>query len=583
MAVATTIALYTTTTHSSYGSLDYFEHQQQQRSSSSPSSLFSSSPDDLTPLRNAGDHFFHQSPVSVINGCYGTRKLLFKRFVTHVFGTCVSNSTSSLNDDDDDELMFSMDDDDDSNYENEMLLDAQLKYNVFNDDLVVKAFYQAAKAHKGQMRASGDPYLVHCVETAGLLATIGANAVVVAAGLLHDTIDDSFMSYEYILDTFGAGLADLVKGVSRLSELSKLARESNTATKIAEADRMHTMFLGMVDARAVLIKLADRLHNMMTLDALPLSKQYRFAKETMEIFAPLANRLGIVSWKEQLENLCFKYINPERYTDLSSQLLKSFNEAMVNSAAEKLEEALKDGSVCYHVLYGRHKSLYSVHCKMLKKKLSMDEIHDVHGLRLIVENKEDCYKALKVVHGLWSQVPGKFKDYINQPKCNGYRSLHTVVMGEGLVPLEVQIRTKEMHSQAEFGFAAHWRYKEGDCMHSSFVLQMVEWARWVVTWQCETMMKDQSGISFADVMKPPCKFPFHSEDCPHSYKPSCVSDGPVFVIVMENDEMSVQEFPANATVKDVLDRAGEGSYRWSPYGFSVKQELIAKLNHEAVS
>lgn len=168
----------------------------------------------------------------------------------------------------------------------------------------------------------------------------------------------------------------------------------------------------------------------------------------------------------------------------------------------------------------------------------MGEIHDVHGLRLIVENEEDCYKALKVVHGLWSEVPGKFKDYISQPKCNGYRSLHTVVTGEGLVPLEVQIRTKEMHSQAEFGFAAHWRYKEGDCMHSSFVLQMVEWARWVVTWQCETMIKDQSGISYADVMKPPCKFPFHSEDCPHSYKPSCVSDGPVFVIVIENDKVS---------------------------------------------
>lgn len=154
--------------------------------------------------------------------------------------------------------------------------------------------------------------------------------------------------------------------MSKLSQLSKLARESNTATKTIEADRMHTMFLAMADARAVLIKLADRLHNMMTLDALPLCKQYRFAKETMEIFAPLANRLGIVRWKEQLENLCFKYINPEQYKDLSSQLLKSFNEAMVSSAAEKLEKALKDESISYHVLYGRHKSLYSVHCKMLK-------------------------------------------------------------------------------------------------------------------------------------------------------------------------------------------------------------------------
>lgn len=154
--------------------------------------------------------------------------------------------------------------------------------------------------------------------------------------------------------------------MSKLSQMSKLARESNTATKTVEADRMHTMFLAMADARAVLVKLADRLHNMMTLDALPLCTRYRFAKETMEIFAPLANRMGIVSWKEQLENLSFKYINPNRYNDLSSQLMKSFNDTMVTSAAEKLEQALKDGSISYHVLYGRHKSLYSIHCKMLK-------------------------------------------------------------------------------------------------------------------------------------------------------------------------------------------------------------------------
>ncbi|KAI3759788.1 hypothetical protein L6452_07846 [Arctium lappa] len=585
---------------------------------SSSSSFSSGGAEDLSSLRGGEelsnsfsysafgsclkrDHF-HQSPVSVIQGPVslsstpsmifsperdgsvrvGTRRL-FKGFVTHALGSCVDYSPSfHLRDTLAEELTFIMDDNNmkEQNpepYAKEMLLAAQLRHDIFNDELVIKAFYEAAKAHKGQMRASGDPYLQHCVETAGLLATIGANAMVVAAGLLHDTLDDSFMSYDYILQTFGAGLADLVEGVSKLSQMSKLARESNTATKTVEADRMHTMFLAMADARAVLIKLADRLHNMMTLDALPLCKQHRFAKETMEIFAPLANRLGIVSWKEQLENLCFKYINPEQYKDLSSQLLKSFNEAMIPSAVERLEQALKDGSISYHVLYGRHKSLYSIHSKMLKKKLSMNEIHDIHGLRLIVENVEDCYKALQLVHQLWSEVPGKFKDYINQPKCNGYRSLHTVVMGEGLVPLEVQIRTKEMHSQAEFGFAAHWRYKEGDCMHSLFVLQMVEWARWVVTWQCETMMKDQSRIGYTDAMKPPCKFPFHSEDCPHSYKPSCGSVGPVFVIVIENDKMSVQEFPANSTLKDVVTRA---SQVWSPYGFSVKQELMPKLNHK---
>ncbi|RVW52200.1 putative GTP diphosphokinase RSH3, chloroplastic [Vitis vinifera] len=409
------------------------------------------------------------------------------------------------------------------------------------------------------------------------------NSTVVVSGLLHDTLDDSFMSYDDIFGTFGAGVADLVEGVSKLSQLSKLARDNNTASKTVEADRLHTMFLAMADARAVLIKLADRLHNMMTLDALPLGKQQRFAKETLEIFVPLANRLGISTWKEQLENLCFKHLNPDQHKELSSKLVKSFDEAMITSAKEKLEPALKDEAISYHVLSGRHKSLYSIYCKMLKKNMTMDEIHDIHGLRLIVENEEDCYKALGVVHRLWSEVPGRFKDYIKHSKFNGYRSLHTVVRGEGMVPLEVQIRTREMHLQAEYGFAAHWRYKEGDCTHSSFVLQMVEWARWVVTWHCETMSKDQSPVGYDNSIKPPCKFPSHSDGCPFSYKPDCSQDGPVFVIMLENDKMSVQECPANSTIMDLLERTGRGSSRWTPYGFPIKEELRPRLNHEAVN
>ncbi|XP_043817544.1 probable GTP diphosphokinase RSH2, chloroplastic isoform X2 [Manihot esculenta] len=457
-------------------------------------------------------------------------------FEVHSVGTDVGSSSVAA-----DELTFNMEDTfveaNNEPYAKELLLGAQMRHKVFFDDFVIKAFYEAEKAHRGQMRASGDPYLQHCVETAVLLATIGANSTVVAAGLLHDTLDDAFLSYDYILRTFGAGVADLVEGVSKLSHLSKLARENNTASKTVEADRLHTMFLAMADARAVLIKLADRLHNMMTLDALPLIKQQRFAKETLEIFAPLANRLGIFSWKEQLENLCFKHLNPEQHRDLSSRLVLSFDEAMITSAIEKLEQALKDEGISYHVLSGRHKSLYSIYCKMLKKKLNMDEIHDIHGLRLILENEEDCYRALGVVHQLWAELPGKFKDYINHPKFNGYQSLHTVVRPEGMVPLEVQIRTKQMHLQAEFGFAAHWRYKEGDCQHSSFVLQMVEWARWVLTWQCEAMSKDRPSNGHADSVKSPCAFPTHSDDCPYSYKPQCGQDGPVFVIMIENDKV----------------------------------------------
>ncbi|XP_060205999.1 probable GTP diphosphokinase RSH2, chloroplastic [Lycium barbarum] len=559
----------------------------------------------------------HQSPVSVFQGpstsssgigsCSrsppkridGTFKAnystgtggLFNGFVRHALGSCVDydSTTFKVVDVDSrssgllDELTFNMEEGFDDPYAKNLLLGAQARHKIFYDDFVVKAFYEAEKAHRGQVRASGDPYLQHCVETAVLLATIGANSTVVAAGLLHDTLDDTFMTYDYIFRTLGAGVADLVEGVSKLSQLSKLARDFNTASKTAEADRLHTMFLAMADARAVLIKLADRLHNMMTLDALPMAKQQRFAKETLEIFAPLANRLGISTWKEQLENQCFKHLNPDQHNELSSKLVNSFDEAMITSAVGKLEQALKDKSVSYHVLSGRHKSLYSIYCKMLKKKLNMDEVHDIHGLRLIVENEEDCYKALRVVHQLWCEVSGRCKDYIAKPKCNGYQSLHTVVLGEGMVPLEVQIRTKEMHLQAEYGFAAHWRYKEDDCRHSSFILQMVEWARWVVTWQCETMSKDQSSVGHTESIQPPCKFPAHSEDCPFSCKPDCGTDGPVFIIMIENDKMSVQEFPSNSTVKDLLERAGRGSSRWTPYGFPVKEELRPRMNHEPVS
>ncbi|XP_043704507.1 probable GTP diphosphokinase RSH2, chloroplastic [Telopea speciosissima] len=523
---------------------------------------------------------------------------LFNGFVRNALGSCLDYDSPSFpmpgNLDADssvtlvDEFTFNMEDNFAETrcepYAKELLLGAQLRHKIFYDDFVVKAFYEAEKAHRGQMRASGDPYLQHCIETAVLLAMVGANSTVVAAGLLHDTVDDSFMNYDYIRRTFGTGVSDLVEGVSKLSQLSKLARENNTANKTVEADRLHTMFLAMADARAVLIKLADRLHNMMTLEALPLDKQLRFAKETLEIFAPLANRLGISTWKEQLENLCFKHLNPDQHEELSSKLVKSFNDEMITSSVEKLEQALKDGEIPYHVLSGRHKSLYSIYRKMLKKKLTMDEIHDIHGMRLIVENEEACYAALRIVHQIWPEVPGKFKDYIVNPKFNGYQSLHTVVMGEDMVPLEVQIRTTEMHLQAEFGFAAHWRYKEGDCKYSSFVLQMVEWARWVVTWQCETMSKDQtSSHGNSNSIRPPCSFPSHTDDCPYSYVPRCGEDGPVFVIMMENDKMSVQEFPANSTMMDLMDRAGRGNSKWYPYWFSVKEELRPRLNHEPVS
>ncbi|XP_074564555.1 putative GTP diphosphokinase RSH2, chloroplastic isoform X2 [Curcuma longa] len=433
------------------------------------------------------------------------------------------------------------------------------------------------------MRASGDPYLLHCVETAVLLAKIGANATVVTAGLLHDTLDDSLMAYDHILKLFGAEVADLVEGVSKLSHLSQLARDNNTASRNVEADRLHTMFLAMEDARAVLIKLADRIHNMMTLEALPMCKQHRFAKETLEIFAPLASRLGISTWKELLENLCFKHLHPVQHKDLSEKLLNSFDEELVASAVLKLGKALRNEGVAYNALSGRHKSLYSIYSKMIKKKLSMNQIHDIHGLRLIVENEDDCYKALEIVHQLWPKVMGRFKDYIVHPKFNGYQSLHTVVLSEEALPFEVQIRTKEMHLQAEYGFAAHWRYKEGNNRHSSYVLQMVEWARFVLSWQCATM-KVEGPYEETNLIKLPCPFPSHSEDCPYSsYTQQCAHDGPIYVIMLENEKMSVLEFPAESTLLDLMVRVGGGGSRGSPCSSSMKFDLRPRVNHEMMT
>lgn len=517
-----------------------------------------------------------------------SREDLLKCFVGNALGSCIDYNSTSLPASgrfDAEDLTFDLEEGfteaqpSCEPYARQLLSGAQSRHRIFHEEMVTKAFFEAEKAHRGQTRMSGDPYLQHCVETAVLLAMIGANSTVVAAGLLHDTIDDSFADYNYILTIFGAGVADLVEEVSKLSQLSKLSRENNTASRTVEADRLHTIYLAMADARAVLIKLADRLHNMMTLEVLPEAKQQRFAKETLEIFAPLANRLGVLSWKEQLENICFKYLHPEEYNELSRKLLRTFDEAKIMHSKEKLEHALKNCGLSYHVLSGRHKSLFGIYSKMIKKKLTMDEIHDIHGLRLIVEEEEDCYRALHIVHQLWPDILGRLKDYITHPKDNGYQSLHTVVMSEDKLPLEVQIRTKEMHLQAECGFAAHWRYKEGVCKHSSYILQMVEWARWVMTWQCEMIdMEKPSAFRDARSATPACSFSPHHGDCLHSY----AHDEPVFIIMLENEKMSVQEFAPNSTVMDLLERFGRANRRDHLNVFAMKEELRPRLNHEPV-
>ncbi|BBN13859.1 hypothetical protein MPTK1_6g06980 [Marchantia polymorpha subsp. ruderalis] len=339
----------------------------------------------------------------------------------------------------------------------DLLSYAKARHKIFEDPVVIKAFQVAEEAHKNQVRRSGDSYLSHCVETAILLAQTGADSTVVAAGLLHDTLDDSSVDQEQLRAVFGCEIEYLVAGVSKLSTFSQLARDNDTAGNPEEADRLRTMFIAMVDVRVVLIKLADRLHNLRTLDFLSADKQIRIAEESLEIFAPLANRLGIWSWKAEIEDTCFKYLKPQEHQELASKMAHGWQANVVLSSIQQLEEALRVEGVEFTDICGRPKNLYSIYRKMLRKGRSIDEIFDVRGLRLIVKDKESCYAALEVVHRLWYNIPKKCKDYISQPKSNGYQSLHTVIVGEDGHPLEVQIRTMEMHHQAEYGMAAHWR------------------------------------------------------------------------------------------------------------------------------
>ncbi|KAJ7564371.1 hypothetical protein O6H91_02G014300 [Diphasiastrum complanatum] len=463
----------------------------------------------------------------------------------------------------------------------DILLDAQRRHKIFLEDFVIRAFKLADEAHRGQVRRNGDIYLVHCVETALLLAAAGADTTVVAAGLLHDTLDDSDVNEEQLRSLFGDDVADLVVGVSKLSKFSQLARDNNIAKNALEADRLRTMFLVMVDVRVVLIKLADRLHNLRTLHALSEEKQRRLAIETLEVFTPIANRLGIWRWKAEMEDLCFKYWDPQEYQELAARLAESCREGVVMSAVEILDQALRSKGLEFNDLSGRSKSLFSIHTKMSKKGRGFHEIYDLRGLRLIVPDKQSCYAALDCVHELWSHVPGKLKDYIQLPKANGYQSLHTVVWGEDGLPLEVQIRTLEMHHHAEFGMAAHWRYKEDNNKHSSFMLQKVEWARWVLTWQSE-LMDTKLRVSPSELdLRPPCPFPVHKSDCPHattSYKPPQNEDDPLFIIMLKEEKMLVQELPPGSIAADLLVERMSVSN-----GALCSPEVTPLVNHQRVN
>ncbi len=357
------------------------------------------------------------------------------------------------------------------------------KSNSINDEgesLIVKAFKIAYRAHEGQLRASGEPYIIHPIAVADLLKEIGAGSSVIAAGLLHDVVEDTGVELSEIENIFGLEVKVLVEGVTKLGGI-----HFNNRTE-AQAENLRKMFLAMAsDIRVVLVKLADRLHNMRTIEWLSDERKQRIARETREIYAPLANRLGINRFKWELEDLAFKFLEPKEYKDLKDQIAvkRSDREKRLKVTLNLMKKNLVSAGLKNFEITGRPKHLYGIWSKMERQQKQFQEIYDVAALRIIVENSDSCYRALAVVHDTFKPIPGRFKDYIGLPKPNGYQSLHTSVIGRHR-PIEIQIRTSSMHQIAEYGIAAHWQYKEGGSPATSNA-ERFNWLRQLVEWQKE--------------------------------------------------------------------------------------------------
>jgi GTP diphosphokinase / guanosine-3',5'-bis(diphosphate) 3'-diphosphatase len=395
-------------------------------------------------------------------------------------------------------------------------------YSVVDRELIMRAYQFAEQAHTGQRRASGEPYITHCVAVAAILAEMRVPPAVVIAGLLHDTVEDTPRTLADIRREFGDEVAHLVDGVTKLTNLPRVERgdqhleekdEPNgngddTGTLLESDPRgrkkdlrnetLRKTFMAMGDdIRVVLIKLADRLHNMRTLGFMPESKRKRIAQETLDIFAPLANRLGIWRIKWELEDLAFRYINPEKYKEIAENLAerREDREHQIDTILAKLKGLLDQATI--HVeISGRPKHIYSIYRKMVEKGRPFDQVRDLRGVRLIVQDIPSCYAALGVIHTHWRPIPHEFDDYIASPKDNFYQSLHTAVLYDDGKPLEVQIRTADMNQRAEYGIAAHWRYKERGKRDDDYE-QRINWLRKLMEWRQEV----EDAQEFVDGMK----------------------------------------------------------------------------------
>ena len=347
---------------------------------------------------------------------------------------------------------------------------------------IERAYLVAKEGHEGQKRSSGDPYIIHPLNVANILADLHMDDITIAAALLHDVVEDTLFTLDEIQDMFGDEIALLIDGVTKLGQIEFKSKEEQ------QLETYRKMFIAMAkDIRVIMIKLADRLHNMRTLKFVPPEKQKRIARETIEVYAPLANRLGISSIKWELEDLSLRYLEPEIYYDLVENVKQKrrARQNFISEAVREIEAALDDSTI-HAEISGRAKHFYSIYKKMMREKKDIGEIYDLSAVRVLVDTVKDCYGVLGIIHAKWKPIPGRFKDYIAMPKSNGYQSLHTTVMAQGY-PLEIQIRTFAMHRVSEYGVAAHWKYKElgRSAQATSTMDQKLSWLRQMVNLQQE--------------------------------------------------------------------------------------------------
>jgi relA/spoT family protein len=373
----------------------------------------------------------------------------------------------------------------------ENLIQKVKTYNPEADvSIIEKAFEYAKSKHEGQVRRSGEKYIIHPVEVANILAELELDVESIAAGLMHDVVEDTEVTNDQMKSMFGEEIAKLVDGVTKLGKIAYKTKEEN------QAENLRKMFMAMGDdIRVVLIKLADRLHNMRTLKFMPPYKAVIKSKETLEIFAPIAERLGIFKIKWEMEDIALRYIEPDFYFDMRRQIMRRLyqRESYISDMIDFLKETLaKEIPNNHFEIYGREKNLYSIYKKMKFKNKAFEEIYDFLAIRVIVQTKAECYWVLGIVHGMWKPIPDRNKDYIGNPKVNNYQSLHTTVFGPGGELVEVQIRTEEMHKTAEYGIAAHWKYKQGKIdPHESEMDKKLAWLRQIMDWQKEVTDPDE--------------------------------------------------------------------------------------------